>query len=63
MGFTLLSFMFLFNVFAAIAGFMLIKKEKHVEYLLGAWAILTSVAVMAISTCKRLGSVGARAYP
>ena len=49
LGYILLPFMFVFNVFAAIAGFMLIKKERHVEYLLGAWAILTSVTVMVIS--------------
>ena len=45
----LLPFMLLFNVFAAIAGFTLIKKGRHPEYLLGAWSILTSVCVIVIS--------------
>jgi len=48
-GFLLLPFTLAFNVFVAIAGFMIIKRERSVEYLLAAWSVLTSVAVMAIS--------------
>ena len=49
LGFALLPFMLVFNMFVAIAGFMLIKKERSVEYLLGAWAFLTSISIMVIS--------------
>lgn len=49
MGFTLIPFILIFNVFAAIAGFMLVQKEKTAEYTLGAWSVLTSISIMAIS--------------
>ena len=49
MGFTLMPFILIFNVFAAIAGFMLVRKEKTVEYTLGAWSVLTSISIMVIS--------------
>lgn len=49
MGYLLIPFALTGNIFIAIAGFTLVKKEKTIEYTLCVYAILTSLIIILIS--------------
>lgn len=48
-GFVLILFVFTGNIFAAITGFTLIKKDKTIEYTVSIYTILVSVSIILIS--------------
>lgn len=49
MGILLIPFIFVGNFFLSISGFMLVRKEKGIEYNLSVYALLSTIIIIAVS--------------